>query len=319
MSYHAALGGIQARLGTLLCYVLRATAACVFNALDCRTQDKRKCMCMVVTGRRVGLKGSEIHPACILTGSFEFFAQTGKEKEKSWRQEFSRYWQPILLPTVFDAVVGSVTSNSAHVWGIIDAPTDTGKMYTEKVNFAHLRYLGKLIFRVASTDIVGLQLPGGWTGYPMFKLPLEARNIPSATCNPSVETQRGVALRNATLSCGTKFPCPTIFLFKPSTPPSKISCVTIFPSAAKPCCSVETTDKIGHGKFGGDAETVDAALISTPLRTYVKRLRLNISQHDKQNAPYAAFARDVGIGAHTHATIAHGTTVISLVLRSQYT
>lgn len=54
-----------------------------------------------------------------------------------------------------------------------DAPTGTGKTFTEKVICAELRARGKLVLCVASTGIAAFQLPGGWTAHSMSILPFE--------------------------------------------------------------------------------------------------------------------------------------------------
>lgn len=69
-------------------------------------------------------------------------------------------------------------------------------------------------------------------------------------------------------------------------------------------------------KFGGPAEVIDASLISSPLWPRIKRMHLTISQRDRQDAPYAAFVRNVGVGSQQHTTTEDGDETVPLSLRA---
>ena len=77
-----------------------------------------------------------------------------------------------------------------------DSPAGTGKTFTEKVVAARLRGNGRVVLTVASTGIAALQLPGGWTAHPMFKLPLDENVVRGAFCNIRGESHRAEVIHS---------------------------------------------------------------------------------------------------------------------------
>ena len=65
-------------------------------------------------------------------------------------------------------------------------------------------------------------------------------------------------------------------------------------------------------KHGGPAETIDASIISSPLWKHVRRMRLTISQRDREDAAYAAFVRNIGVGTQPHVTTDDGVDAVPL-------
>ena len=195
---------------------------------------------------------------------------------------------------VYTAVIDAVKQRHPKAF-MIDAPAGTGKTFTEKVIASRLRGEGYTVIAVASTGIAALQLPGGWTAHSMFKLPLNEYVVPGAMCNINSETQRAELSKK----------CDVIIFDE--TPMTHKYCIEALDITLR---DLMRNSSIFGGKtiifsgdfrqigpivqFGSAADTVEASIISSYLWRDITRVRLTISQRDRDDAAYASFVRAVG-------------------------
>lgn len=195
---------------------------------------------------------------------------------------------------VYDTVVNSVLQNKPEPF-MIDDRAGTGKTFTQNLIASRLRSEGMTVIAVASTGIAALQLPGGWTAYSMFKLPLDEAVTSGAVCNIRNESQRAELLRKCDLIIFDELPMMHKY------------CIEALDRTLR---DLMNTSKIFGNKtvlmsgdwrqtsptilFAAPADTVDAAFISSHLWQFITRMRLTISQRDKNDAAYSAFVKDVG-------------------------
>lgn len=95
---------------------------------------------------------------------------------------------------VYDAILAAVQTKPSQEF-MVDAKAGTGKTFTEKIIAACLRCEGKILLIVASSGIAAFPLPGGWTAYSMFCLPLDDGNLPCCVCSIPTDSQRADCLR----------------------------------------------------------------------------------------------------------------------------
>lgn len=67
-------------------------------------------------------------------------------------------------------------------------------------------------------------------------------------------------------------------------------------------------------KLGGPFEIIDASQISNPLWAYAhaKRFHLTVPQRDRDDAPYAAFVSNIGVGSQPHPATNYGDETVPL-------
>ena len=136
----------------------------------------------------------------------------------------------------------------------------------------------------------------------MFKLPLNQGVIDGAFCNISNESQRAELIRKCDLIIFDELPMTHRFCIEALErslrdirgSQSLYGGVTIcFSGDWRQCGPVVP--------FGSAADTVEASFISSELWTKTKRLRLTISQRDREDPAYASFVRAIGENKHPNS------------------
>lgn len=196
---------------------------------------------------------------------------------------------------------------------MIDAPAGTGKTYTEKCLAAKLRGEGKTVLIVASTGVAALQLPGGWTGHSLFKLPMDENMSPSCVCNINAQTQRAELIRHADLIIWDELPMTHRYCVEALNRTLKDLMRNDLLFGGKTILFSGDWRQTGPiVKFGSPTDTVDAAVISSQLWNSISRLRLTKSQRDKDDPAYASFVRKVGEDKIPSTSMPDGTNLIPL-------
>lgn len=220
---------------------------------------------------------------------------------------------------VYTAVDNAVTNKQPQPF-MIDAPAGTGKSHTEKVIAARLRGQGFTVLIVASTGIAALQLPGGWTAHSMFKLPLNERVVDGAMCDINNGSQRAELIRKCDLIIFDELPMTHRYCIEALErslrdirgSQSLYGGVTIcFSGDWRQCGPVVP--------FGSAADTVEASFISSDLWPKTTRMRLTISQRDREDPPYAAFVRSIGEDTQPTNTFEDGAKLVPLSHRDSST
>ena len=209
--------------------------------------------------------------------------------------------------------VTSAVRNSRPQSFMIDAPAGTGKTFTIRAIAAHLRSENRLVLIVASTGIASLQLPGGCTAYSMFKLPLNESNVPGCVCNIPAESQRAKVLAECELIVWDEIPMAHRYSVEALDLTLKDIMANDLPFGGK--CFLSAGDWRQTGpivQYGTPADSVDAALLSSPLYEHIRTLRLTVSQRDRNDPPYAKFVRDIGEDKAERYTCLTALTALNL-------
>ena len=201
--------------------------------------------------------------------------------------------EPLLTPEqrkVYYTIASAVCDKNGRPF-MVDAPAGTSRTFTEEVIAAHLRGLGKTVMIVASAGIAALQLPGGWTAYSMFKLPLDDRVVAGAVCNIKRQTRRAGLLRKCDLIIWDELLMTHKYCVEALDTTLRDLLHNPTPFGGKPILFSGDWRQIGPiVKFCSASDTVEAAFLSSNLLNSVKRMRLTISQREKEDAPYSSFS-----------------------------
>ena len=147
----------------------------------------------------------------------------------------------------------------------------------------------------------------------MFKLPLHDNVVPGAVCNIKSEPQRAELIRKCDLTIFDELPMTHKYCIKAIdiTLRDLVRNSLIFGGKTVLFCS----DRRQIGpifQFGSASDTVDAAFISSHLWKHINRMRLTVSQRDKDDASYASFVRSVDENRQPNVRFPDGTDLISL-------
>lgn len=233
----------------------------------------------------------------------------------SEQSQYADHFEPGLTSeqrAVYTAIVTAVRTKQPQPF-MIDAPAGTGKSHTERVIAARLRGEGYTVLIVASTGIAALQLPGGWTAHSLFKLPLNERVVQGAYCDIKNESQRADLIRKCDLIIFDELPITHRFCVEALERTLRDIRKSQALYGGIPICFSGDWRQCGPVvPFGAAADTVEASFISSDLWPKTKRMRLTISQRDKEDPAYASFVRSIGENKQPMTTFPDGSQLTPL-------
>ena len=150
----------------------------------------------------------------------------------------------------------------------------------------------------------------------MFKLPLHDNVVPGAVCNTKSESQRAELIRKCDLIIFDELPMTHKYCIEAIdiTLRDLMRNALIFGGKTILFSSGDWRQIGPIVQFGSASDTVDAAFIYSHLWKHINRMRLTVSQRDKDDASYASFVRSVGENRQPNVRFPDGTDLISLSL-----
>lgn len=230
----------------------------------------------------------------------------------SEQTEYANRFEPGLTSEqrdVYNAKVNAARNKQPQPF-MIDAPAGTGKSHTEKVIAARLRGEGFTVLIVASTGIAALQLPGGWTAQCLNS---NERVVDGAFCDISNESQRAELIRKCDLIIFDELLMTHRYCIEALERTLRdIRHSEALYGGVTICFSGDWRQCGPVMPFGSAADTVEASFISSDLWPKTQRMRLTISQRDKEDPAYASFVRSIGENTLPTTTFDDGAKLVPL-------